>query len=785
MNILPPLFPVSLESPVPEPPLRRPLRVLLVEDNPDDAALVLRLLRRGGYEPDWEQVQTRPALEEALGRGPWDIVLSDYNLPQFDALQALRTLRAHSPVLPFIIISGSIGEETAVAAMRAGANDYVMKTNLPRLVPAVERELRDAAEREERESTQAAFLDLQGKFQAIFHEYFDVMFVLDPGGQVLHVNHAARRTLGYDERHLVGHPFALLWPTSRRNAAETLLDDVRRTGSAFFSGPVRRMDGSLCPVDVQASRVPWGHREAVIASLRDVTERHRAEQRLNDEKEQLAVTLRSMGDGVINTDALERVVLLNGEAERLTGWTQAEARGRRFDEILPLTCGDAEEACDSFLPRVLRTGEPLTMSRQVRTRSRQGRPYSLAIKAAPIATQGGGYSGVVAVFRDTTVERKMEEELQKASKLESVALLAGGVAHDFNNILTAILGHVSLAQTTDTPAPQVLATIEKACLYATDLTRQLLTFAKGSTPDRKLTNLAELLEESVRFAVHGSSIRCCFDLAAGLHYAELDRGQINQVLNNLVINAIQASPEGGILHVEARNATVEPGESLATLPAGPYVKITVRDSGIGIPPENLARIFDPYFTTKKTGSGLGLATSYSIIKNHGGLIRVESERGIGTAFMIFLPASPLSPGGTKTHVVREESPGFPSRGGRVLFMDDEVILQELVGAMLEHLGYEVTCAASGEEAIALYTAALDDGRRFDVVIVDLTVPGGMGGQEAVRRLAELDPAVNALVSSGYSNDPVMTNFRQHGFSGVIAKPYQMTELAQAMQKALS
>ena len=784
MNVLPPVFASEATERLPVYEARHSLRVLLVEDSEDDAALVLRTLRRGGYEVDWERVQTAEALTEALARRPWDIVLSDYNMPQFDALQALRTLRGQSGHLPFIIISGSIGEETAVAAMRAGANDYVMKTNLPRLVPAVEREVRDAAERQERARTQKALLDLQEKFQTVFHESLDVLIVLDAQGTIRHVNRAVGRTMGYDERFLIGQPFAVLWPERKRAAADAVLEGVHQKGSAFYSGPLRRLNGSNCPMDLQASKVPWGHEEATIVTLRDVTERQRAEQRLADEKEQLAVTLRSMGDGVITTDGRGHVVLLNGAAERLTGWTQTEGKGRSLTDVLPLTCGEEESPCEEFWQEVLKTGDAVTLNRQVTTRDRNGRQYALAIKAAPIASHDGSHSGVVTVFRDITLEQKAEEELQKASRLESVALMAGGIAHDFNNMLTAILGHLSLAKMAETPPRQVLDTVERACLYATDLTRQLLTFSKGSNPVRRLENLAEIVEESVHFALHGSHVRCRFDLARDLPRVEVDRGQINQVLNNLVINAVQASPEGGTLNVGACLVHLGREERIATLKTGDYVCLTIRDHGTGIPPENVARIFDPYFTTKSTGSGLGLATSYSIVKKHGGLIRVESELGAGSTFMIYLPAS----GASKPDSVTPAAPAIggaspKGTGGRILFMDDEAILQELVAAMLEYLGYEVACAAHGEEAIALYTEAQTAGRGFDAVIMDLTVPGGMGGQETRRQLQAIDPLVTAIVSSGYSNDPIMTKFEHHGFKGVIAKPYQMAELSKVLRDA--
>lgn len=769
----------------PDPAGRRPLRVLLVEDNHDDVLMVLRTLRRAGYEPDWEQVETAEGLARALAEGGWEIVLSDYNMPQFDALQALQTLRERSAHLPFIVISGSIGEETAVAAMRAGADDYVMKTNLSRLIPALERELRDAAERRDRARTQEALADLQEKFQVVFHEYLDVMLVIAGDGTILHVNHAVQRTMGYDDRQLIGQSFASLWPRKQRSLADAVLASIRRDGSAFYSGPFCRLDGSNCPMDLQASKVPWSHGEAVIVTLRDVTERQRADQRLRDEKEQLAVTLRSMGDGVITTDAAGLVVLLNGTAEQLTGWSQGEAKGRPLSEILPLTSGEETGIGEELLLEVLRTGDAITINRQVQIRNRTGRLYTLALKAAPITTSQGGYSGVVAVFRDATVEQKIEEDLQKASKLESVALLAGGIAHDFNNILTAMLGHLALARATEMPTPQVLASIEKACLYATDLTRQLLSFARGNDPVRRRENVAEIIEESVRFALHGTKMRCCFDLAGDLWRAELDRGQINQVVNNLVINAAQASGEGGILHVGASNVVVGREERVATLKTGDYVRISFRDHGSGISPEHLARIFDPYFTTKPTGSGLGLATSYSIIKKHGGLIRVESEAGEGTTFTIYLPVEPDANPSLETPKANLEAPAEPRRsGGRVLFMDDEDILQELVAAMLEHLGYEVACAGHGQEAVRLYVESLGTPRSFDVVIVDLTVPGGMGGQETMRCLLEFDPGAKVVVSSGYSNDPIMAAYREHGFSGVIAKPYQMAELDKVLADVL-
>jgi PAS domain S-box-containing protein len=774
-----------------EPSAKPPLRVLLVEDNEDDSALMVRLLRRGGYEPIWKKVQTAGELEEALAEGSWDIVLSDYNMPQFDAISALKVVREQPGFLPFIIISGSIGEETAVAAMRAGADDYLMKTNLARLLPAIERELREAAERRERARTKKAFLDLQEKFEVIFRENLDVMMVLDAAnGEILHINRAVNEVMGYDEFRLASQPFCTLWPGDQRAAAEGLLAQVRREGSVFYSGEFKRLDGSRCPMDLLANKLPWGRDEAIIVTLRDVTERHRAEQRLADEKEHLAVTLRSIGEGVITTDARGRILLLNGAAERLTGWRQPEAVGKPLCHVLRLSHDNGEEVCENEISQVLRTGETLEMTKHLVLHSRDGRQRSLALTSAPIRGHDGKINGVVTIFRDITGEQKREEELQKASKMESVSLLAGGIAHDFNNVLTAILGHVSLAKASATTPEAFISTVEKACLYATDLTRQLLTFAKGGSPNRCVESVTEIIKESVDFSLHGSSLRCHFDLAEDLRPVEVDRNQIHQVLNNLVINAVQASPRGGSLKVSAENARVTREQPVGTLEPGDYVRISIADNGSGIAPEHLSRIFDPYFTTKTTGSGLGLSTSYSIIHKHEGLLQVESAVGKGTTFSIYLPASAApapaaaeEPSAAATPAARE-NPSASDGPKRVLFMDDEEVLQELVGAMLNYLGYEVECAADGNQALEKYAQAKAAGQPFDVVMVDLTVPGGMGGYEAVQRLLAMDPDVKAIVSSGYSNDPIMAEFQLHGFKGVIAKPYQLVELGGVLEQVI-
>lgn len=317
-------------------------------------------------------------------------------------------------------------------------------------------------------------------------------------------------------------------------------------------------------------------------------------------------------------------------------------------------------------------------------------------------------------------------------------------------------------------------------MRARDLTQQLLTFARGGTPVKSAASMAEIITDSAEFALRGSNVECEYRLARNLWTVEVDKGQISQVITNLVINADQAMPEGGKIRIKAENMTLEGDISIPDSGRQSFVKVSIKDEGIGIPEEYLVRIFDPYFTTKESGSGLGLATTYSIIKRHGGLITVESKPGSGTTFYIYLPAIPVSPSPTEKVI-----PDGVSSGGRVLIMDDEESVREVVGRILEHVGWEVEFACDGAEAIERYVAARDSGRSFDAVIMDLTVPGGMGGKEAITRLKSIDPQVKAIVSSGYSNDPVMSDYAGYGFNGVISKPYRIEELIKVLQELMN
>lgn len=384
----------------------------------------------------------------------------------------------------------------------------------------------------------------------------------------------------------------------------------------------------------------------------------------------------------------------------------------------------------------------------------------------------------IITVTDITYRARVEREQAKIGKLESLGVLAGGIAHDFNNILTMILGNITLGKIymeTDAPkAKEKLSLAEQSIARAKELTQQLLTFSKGGAPITKVSSIADHLRETARFALTGTGVTCRFDIAEDLFPVAIDEGQMNQAIGHIAINAHQAMPQGGTILISARNAVFE--NDSVNLAAGRYVHISITDNGIGIPEEHLDRVFDPYFTTKQKGSGLGLAICYSIIKNHHGSITVESTLGVGSTFHIYLPVHNVP--SLEERRIKEDMTKVI--GGNVLVMDDEEAILDIVGDILAYHGFTVDFARDGEEALCLYQKTV-----YDVVILDLTVPGGMGGREAMQELLRIDPMVRAIVSSGYSNDPIMSDYRQYGFKNVIAKPYDLEELGEVLRSVIS
>ncbi len=515
------------------------------------------------------------------------------------------------------------------------------------------------------------------------------------------------------------------------------------------------------------------HSEAALAAEKE---------RLAIESARLAVTLRTISDGVVSVDTRGSVLLMNDGAEKLTALTRGQMTDGHVGAIFA-ALDLPPSAYEPALHRVLVDGHSVHLRGDVLVSD--GATRLVEVTGTPTRDSDGCVAGAVWVLRDVSDAARLEYERAKAARLESLGILAGGLAHDFNNLLMGVVGNLSAAQTLVRPDEQRLVTrlrqAEAACVRARTVTSQLLTFAKGGAPVKQTASIRELTVECTRFALSGSPVAPQFVVAPDVWSADVDTGQISQVIHNLVLNAMQAMPGGGIVEVGLQNIELGPDaqDTEMALVPGNYVQLTVRDNGPGIPPEHLTLIFDPYFTTKEKGSGLGLAISYSIVRAHGGAITVKSDLGFGSCFTVYLRAS--------TDEVKMEPAvrSLPLRtgSGRVLLMDDDPMVAEVACEMLQSLGHTAEVATSGRDAIEQFRQAESRGEPFDAVILDLTVPGGMGGAETLPHIKSIRADVPVLVTSGYAEDSVLARFRDYGFDSVLPKPFSIPDLRKALEEA--
>ncbi len=622
------------------------------------------------------------------------------------------------------------------------------------------------------------------RYRDLFENSTDLIQIVDANGSIQYVNQAWRAALGYGPAEIAGMSiFDVVHPDCTDCGPEFKSIVCGHKGGRFETLFITKERETIA---VEGSVSPMFEGGVFLGTrgiFRDITERKRAEAEAAAERERLAVTLRSIGDGVITTDIHGAVVLINKVAERLTGWRQEEARGRRINELFPLKDERTGEGIPCPVDRVLQTGAPCELEGNAILTGRDGRRHLITDSVAPILDRESSVIGAVLVFRDITERKKLEDRVNKTEKIESLGVLAGGIAHDFNNLLNSIIANIEIGLRFAGPDGEVqksLARAQKASSRAKDLTQQLLTFSKGGAPVKKLASIADLIRDTADFGTRGTNVRCEYELAPNLWNAEIDEGQISQVIQNLVINAVEAMPQGGTIRIGAANRRFGRAEHPA-LAEGNYIAIVVRDHGKGIPREDLNRIFEPYFTTKPSGSGLGLATTYSIITRHGGAIDVESAVGTGSTFSLYLPAS-------LADAPRPERPTGPlphrETRGRILVMDDDELIRETAGVLLDLLGYDADLAPDGDRALDMYRRAQQAGAPYAAVIMDLTVPGGKGGKATIRQLLEIDPQAKAIVSSGYSTDAVMATYAQHGFAGIVVKPYTIEDLGAELQRVL-
>jgi len=620
-------------------------------------------------------------------------------------------------------------------------------------------------------------------YRDLFNESIDMVYVTTGKGKFVEINPAMLKLFGYTQKEMLKLNARILYvnPEDRDRFQQKI---EQEEFVQDYELKLRKKDGTEidCVVTSNVRRSEQGDILGYQGIIRDITERKRMERTLQEEKQRLQVTLRSTGDGVITTNLQGNVEIINRVAEELTGWSYQEAIGKKLQEVFNIVDERTRRPIRDPIEKVIKTNRVIGLINHAILISKDGTEHIISDSGAPIRDDQGNLYGVVLVFRDITNLSRLEEEVRKIDKMEAVGTLAGGIAHDFNNLLTGIMGNIGLAKRYVEPkgkAIERLEEAEKASVRARDLTQQLLTFASGGAPIKKIISIGKLIEDTVGFALRGSNVRPEFSLPDDLWAVKADEGQINQVISNIIINAIQAMPQGGIVNVEAKNLVISRRSTLP-LPSGNYVEINIRDYGTGIAKKHLARIFEPFFTTKQKGSGLGLATSFSIIKKHGGHITVESKLGAGITVHVYLPAS------KKTAPIREEviEEAALVGKGRILIMDDEEIIRELLYNELTEVGYEVQLTNDGAEAIERYSKAKKAGQPFDTVILDLTIPGGMGGNEAIKKLLELDPDVRAIVSSGYAADPIMSEYKEYGFSAVVAKPYKVEQIEKTLQGLL-
>lgn len=509
----------------------------------------------------------------------------------------------------------------------------------------------------------------------------------------------------------------------------------------------------------------------MVGTIQDITERKQLELELTESELRFRTLFETLQEGfalheiICDADGNPcdyRFLEINGAFETLTGLARNGVIGRTVREVMP--------EIDSFwideYGAVALRGEKKNFEH-----------YSIELgRLYEVYAYSPAKGQFAVVFTDVTERKKRQEEQVRMEKLESLGLLAGGIAHDFNNILTAVIGNISFAESLldrSHPAYSILSNADLASQRAADLAKQLLTFARGGEPVKTVISVRRLVTDTASIVLSGSNVRCDIDIPDSTHTIDADAGQMSQVISNIIINAKQSMPDGGRLTITAENVSLGADSGEQRVP-GDYVRLTISDEGCGISPDNLDKIFDPYFTTKPNGTGLGLASAYSVVKRHGGSISVSSGRGQGATFAIHLPAC-MEAAAADSAAPVADGQNLQARG-KILVMDDEELIRSLVVQLLDHLGFATETCTDGNEAISLYQASFLRGEPFAMVIMDLTIPGGMGGQEAAARIREIDPAACLIVSSGYSNDPIMSNYHDYGFSAVMTKPYRIEEL---------
>ena len=757
---------------------KKTIHVLMVEDVEDDALLLAAELRRGGYDVSFERVDTAAAMRTALQQKSWDVILCDFTMPYFSGAAALELARESGTDAPFIYVSGTIGEDIAIEAMKSGAQDYVMKTSLARLAPAVERELREAQIRRESRRAETAMRESEHKYRHLFEALSDAVFVIaEESGRIIDTNVRAEVLLGRTRTDILGSNQSRLFaPQNGQPGFDTLRAVANGEHPGGCELEVFRHDGHLVPVHASASRIELYDRQLLLTVLRDVSERNRMDEQLR----QLSRAVEQSPASIVITDPAGNITYVNPRFTALAGYTLAEVFGKN--------------------PRILKSGEtpPETYEQLWQTitagkewhgefhnKKKNGELYWESASISPIINESGKITQFLAVNEDITAKKQLEAQFLRAQRLEGIGHLAGGIAHDLNNILAPILLSIQLLreEVITEEGLSMLAMLETSARRGADIVKQVLTFARGVEGRHVLLQPSHLVNEMAKIIqeTFPKVITLKTDLLKSGWMVSGDVTQLHQVLLNLTVNARDAMPHGGTMGLAIENVQLD-AAAVKFIPGakpGPYVLLKVSDTGMGIPPEIADNIFDPFFTTKglEKGTGLGLSTVLGIVKSHGGFIQFDSAMGRGTEFKVYLPAkteAALSAG--------EKTPkSLPQgRGELILIVDDEAAVRSITKRVLEANGYRTLAASNGIEAVALYT---EKGPQIDLVVTDLNMPC-MDGLDTLAELRKLNPNVRAVVCTGagfVQESLAASDLAQYA---CLKKPFDATSLLNTVQQAL-
>jgi PAS domain S-box-containing protein len=889
--------------------MSRPLRVLLVEDVEDDALLVTRALRSGGFAPEVHRVERPEAMEEALLEHSWDIVISDYSMPHFSGPGALEVLRKREKDLPFIVVSGTIGEDIAVSMMKNGAQDYLMKGQLARLAPAVERELKEAQVRREKRQSEKELRESEQLFRSAFDSSAVGIILLCTEGCYLQANEKYSSIVGYREEELIQRHFTATTHPSDQAQAQAMYAAALQAGSGTFHLKKRciHQSGRTVWVSLDAAVVKGedGRPLYVVGQVQDITERNEAELKIREQ----AALLDQAPDAILVRNVESEVIYWNKGAERLYGWTAEEALGTKMDEIFHESDLARHREGHQFVLRhgkwtgelrqITRSGEEIAVeSRRTLLRDEQGQPKSVLIintditarkeaaraladseerfrqlaeqssdafwfymvsplqvtyvspaaeriwgvpvarfydtpdvwvnsvhpddrahvcetfqqliegespryeaeyrvmrpdgslcwvydSGVSIRDESGKIVRLGGMARNITDRKQAETHLLRTQRLESIGTLAGGIAHDLNNALAPILMCTELMRDRYPDSTAMIETVESSAQRGADMVRQLLTFAKGIDGKRLPVQTLALLEDMGKFiaSTFPKKIVLRTSFAGNLPTVLGDSTQLHQVLLNLCVNARDAMPDGGTLTLRAETATVDAFyvQAVPDATIGHYVVWRVEDTGTGIPPEVLERIFEPFFSTKDPdkGTGLGLSTTIGIVRSHGGFVRVYSIPGKGTTFAIYLPVDSNN-AAPAADLTQKNLPGLDGNNQTILIVDDDVAVLECLRAVLTSLRFKVVTASDGTSAMLLIASRWTE---LCGVITDLHMPN-MDGLAFVRLLREKLPYADVLVTSGRLDDATVAEFKGLGVKALLDKPFTYSKLVEQLRVVL-